>query len=92
MDVERQKFNKLQGDVLRLGADWLQICQILDRFKEGVAQSQARCNDFWACLEYTQYTRNEVHHSPELEWMHMEENRPEFAAQVVEEVVLMFPL
>ena len=47
--------------------------------KEEVAQLLACCDEFWHLLE-PQYARDKVLHSPELEWMHMVEKRPEAAA------------
>ena len=35
--------------------------------EEKVTQLHARCNDFWRYLEPTQYARDAVHLSPELE-------------------------
>ena len=53
---------------------------MLDQSKEEVAQLHARGNESWRHPEPTQSTRDEVYHSPELEWIHMEENQPESAA------------
>ena len=36
--------------------------------------------NFGVILSATQYTRDKVHHSPELEWMHTEEHQPGSAA------------
>ena len=80
IEVERQTSNTLQAEVLRLGAEHLQICQKWERSKEEVAQLQARCNEFGHLLEPTQSTRDEGYFSPELELMQMEENEPGSAA------------
>ena len=75
LEVERQKTNTLQADVLRLRDENLQISQSLDKSKEEVAQLQARCNEFRRHLKPTQYTRYEAYLS-RAGWMHMEENQP----------------
>ena len=67
----------LQADVFRREAENLKFSQSL---KMRVAQLQARCNDFWRDLKLTQFSRDGVHYSPELEWMHMEEKQPESGA------------
>ena len=68
IDVERQKSNTSPTDILRLRNGKLQICESSDGSEEELAQLQARCNEFWR------------HHEQELEWMHMEEHQPGFAA------------
>ena len=75
-----------------LRAENLQISQTLDRSKQEVAQSQAHCNDLGRYLEHPQCTRDEVFHSPELEWMHMEQ-KPSLNVLflVVEKRALMYP-
>ena len=90
LDFERQKWNTLQAEVLYCRTLNLQLFQMLDRSKDEVAQLQARC-EFWRYLEPTQYARDEVNHSPELEWMQMEENQPESAATGSGGKVLMLP-
>ena len=57
IDVERQRSNTPQADVLRLRAEHLQISQSLDWSVEEVAQLQARCNEFWRHLEPTVFAR-----------------------------------
>ena len=69
----RETSTALQA-VLRLRAEHFRISHNLERSKEEVAQSQARCNEFWHHRDPTQCTRDEANLSPELEWMHMEEN------------------
>ena len=54
MVVERQKTNSLQAEVLRFGADNLQLSQHWDRSKEEAARLQARCNNVWHPREPTQ--------------------------------------
>ena len=43
-EVERQTSNTPQAEVLRLGAENLQLSQDSDRSKEEVAQLQVRCH------------------------------------------------
>ena len=45
-----------------------------------VAQLHPRCNDLWRCLDPTQYTRDEVHYSPGLEKMHIDEHQLQYVA------------
>ena len=52
----------------------------MDRSEDEDAQSRTRCNEFWRYPEPTQNTRGEIHDSPEMKWMHMEEIQPESAA------------
>ena len=69
----------------------------LDRSKEEVAPvTSSPQTHFWRYPESTQYTRDEVDHSPEPEWIQME-NQPESAATggavllMVQEWLLMRP-
>ena len=48
--------------------------------KKRLLSYKLHCNEFWRHLEPTQYTRDEVFLSSELEWMHMEEHLPGSAA------------
>ena len=77
--VERQRSNALQAEVLPLRAENSQTSQHADRSGEEVARLQARCHELWRYREPTQCARDEVDHSPELEWMHWEENQRESA-------------
>ena len=81
LDVQRQKSNTLRADVLRLRADDSHISRNFGLLQRRSCSLQVRCNDFWRYPELTQYT-DEVYHSPELEWMHMEENKHESAPTV----------
>ena len=66
-DVERQKSNTPQAEVLCHGAENLQIPSSLNRSKEEVAPLPPRCNEFWRTSEPTQCARDEACHSQELE-------------------------
>ena len=79
IEVERQKSNTLQADVLRLKAEKLRLSPNLPRSEEVLAELHALCNKFWQYLEPTQSRRDEVNLSSESEWMRMEENQPELA-------------
>ena len=72
IECGRQKSNTLQADVLRLGAENLQLSQRWHRSKEKVAQLQARCNEFWHHPEpHSIRERKDI--CQDLEWMQMEE-------------------
>ena len=79
-EVERPKSNTLQAAGLRRGAENYNPLKIWIDLKAEVAQLQAHCSEFWICPEPTQNTRDEVHLSPEPEWLHMEEDWPVSAA------------
>ena len=48
--------------------------------KKRLLSYKVAATNFCRYLVPTQYTRDEVYHSPNLEWMHTEENQPESAA------------
>ena len=75
LDLERQKSNSLQAEVLRRGAEHLQVG------KMRLVSYKLAANDYGVILSpHTQHTRDEAHYSSEREWMHMEEKQPESAA------------
>ena len=77
LDVERQMPNRK-----KFFASETRICRSLKIWtglKKMLLGFQARCNDFCVILSLPQKTRDEVSHSPELVWMHMEGYQPESA-------------
>ena len=76
LEVERQKSNTLQAEVLRRGAENLQPSQKLNRSKEEVRQLQSPYNKFRRHHALTQRARDEGDVSQELESMHLEDNTP----------------
>ena len=76
-DVKMQSvfFETYVAQCLRLGG---MLDVELERSKQWVAQLQARCHENLAFIfEPTQFSRDEVFHSPELEWMHMKKTQLE---------------
>ena len=81
IDVERQKSNTEEAEVLRFGAENLQLLKFEKKVeRRGCPIASSRHHP-----EPTRCARDEAYPSQGLEWMQMEEISPNLLSQVMEE-------